>query len=39
LVGLFSDFYEFVTGEDLEEEQIAVFTNIVNSIRESERLT
>jgi len=38
-IGLFSDFYAFVTGEDLTEEQKAVFSDIVNRMRESERLT
>jgi len=39
LIGLFGDFYEFVSGEGLSDEQIAVFSNIVNRMREDERLT
>lgn len=37
LVALFGDFYEYVTGEALTEEQSAVFTTVVNRLRESER--
>jgi exonuclease SbcD len=38
IVGLFSDFYTFATGEALTQEQIAAFANIVNRLRENERL-
>jgi len=38
LTGLFSDFYVYVTGEDLTEEQKTVFSEIVNRMSESERL-
>jgi len=37
LVGLFGDFYKFVTNEELTNEQTTAFTNIVNNLRERER--
>ena len=37
LIGLFGDFYKYVTDENLTEEQITAFSNIVNRMRESER--
>lgn len=37
LIGLFGDFYKYVTDEDLTEEQVAAFSSIVNRTRESER--
>jgi exonuclease SbcD len=38
LIGLFRDFYQLVTGEDLSGEQLTAFTDIANQLRESERL-
>ena len=37
MAGLFKDFYEFVTGEALTEEQGRVFARIANRVRQSER--
>lgn len=37
LIGLFGDFYQFVTSEKLTNEQIAAFSDIVNRMKESER--
>ena len=37
VTSLFRDFYEFVTGEALTEEQDKVFTRIANKVQQSER--
>lgn len=39
LIALFGDFYEYVTGEALTNEQSAAFVAVVNRLRESERLS
>ena len=37
MLSLFGDFYQFVTGEPLTQEQSAAFTAVANRLRESER--
>ncbi len=38
MADLFSEFYNFVTGETLTNEQRAAFSTVINRMKESERL-
>ncbi len=39
MIGLFKDFYEFVTGEPVTEDQVEVLARVANRVRQSERET